>query len=178
MTATCRRRQELPLVEVERHPEKNRLKQRDLKASTEEAVCVAAAASQGADGPVVLRMYKTDSERVLCAARRTAKETTGLEKTRVKEKKTVTAYSTHVPPQPAIQPVSAILPHFSQEYSRQAHYGGGVGGYGGPPPPQPSILPAALASLPEEQKNQQASLNYTSDHTPLANNSWLVIEIN
>ncbi|KAI6098921.1 hypothetical protein EV401DRAFT_2061938 [Pisolithus croceorrhizus] len=100
--------------------------------------------------------------------------------------KTVTAYSTNVPPQPAIQPVSAVPPHFSQQYNRtptpqthtpthyngqghpsqpqpqpqpiaftgQAQYGGGAGpatGYS-VPPQQPSILPDALASLPEEQK--------------------------
>ncbi|KAI5998286.1 hypothetical protein EDD15DRAFT_2508994 [Pisolithus albus] len=99
--------------------------------------------------------------------------------------KTVTAYSTNVPPQPAVQPVSAVPPHFSQHYNRtptpqthttthynghghpaqpqpqpqsipftgQALYGGpATTGYGVPPPPQPSILPDALASLPEEQK--------------------------
>ncbi|KAI5988839.1 hypothetical protein F5J12DRAFT_865122 [Pisolithus orientalis] len=102
--------------------------------------------------------------------------------------KTVTAYSTNVsPPQPAIQPVSAVPPHLSQHYNRtptpqthtsthynghghppqlqpqpqpiaftgQAVYGGGpdpATGYGVPPPQQPSILPDALASLPEEQK--------------------------
>ncbi|KAI6159297.1 hypothetical protein EDD17DRAFT_910244 [Pisolithus thermaeus] len=101
--------------------------------------------------------------------------------------KTVTAHSTNVPPQPAIQPVSAVPPHFSQQYNRtptpqthtpthyngqghpsqpqpqpqpiaftgQAQYGGGAGpatGYGVPPQQQSSILPDALASLPEEQK--------------------------
>ncbi|KAI6024342.1 hypothetical protein EDC04DRAFT_2869490 [Pisolithus marmoratus] len=94
--------------------------------------------------------------------------------------KTVTAYSASVPTtQPAIQPVSAVPPHLAQHYNRTptpqthtpTHYNGHghppqpqpqpqssafTGqiqyGYGAPPPQQPSILPDALASLPEEQK--------------------------
>ncbi|KAI6135973.1 hypothetical protein F5141DRAFT_1059240 [Pisolithus sp. B1] len=68
--------------------------------------------------------------------------------TRVKTKKTVTAYSTNVPPQPAIQPVSAVPPHFSQQYNRtptpQTHTPTHYNGQGHPSQPQPQPQPIAF----------------------------------